>query len=315
MRATEPVLVATHELCGGHEPPPGHPERPERLRAAIAGAAVAGAEALPVSLDEAAVLKALARVHDPGLAERLQRACEHPPGVFDSEDNPVSRGTYSAALAAAASAIAAAGAAAAAAAATVWVPVRPPGHHALRDRAMGFCYFNNAAVAAEELLARGCGPVAIVDFDVHHGNGTQAHFWERDDVYLLSLHRYPFFPGSGAGDEVGAGKGRGFTRNFPLAAGAGDEIYREALAAGLEELTAVFAPSSWVVSAGFDAHREDPLGGMSVSDEGFGTIGRLLRDAAGKSPLVAVLEGGYDPKALQRSVRTFIKGVAGVVGP
>ena len=315
MRATAPILVATHELCGGHEPPPGHPERPERLRAAIAGAAVAGAEALPVPLDEAAVLAALARVHAPGFAGRLQRACEHPPGIFNSEDNPVSLGTYSAALAAAASAIAAAGAAAAGAAATVWVPVRPPGHHALRDRAMGFCFFNNAAVAAEELLARGCGPVAIVDFDVHHGNGTQAHFWERDDVYVLSLHRYPFFPGTGAGDEVGAGKGRGFTRNFPLASGAGDEIYGEALAAGLDELAAVFEPSSWVVSAGFDAHRQDPLGGMNVSDEGFGMIGRLLRDAAGKSPLVAVLEGGYDPKALYRSVRTFIAGVSGGVGP
>ncbi len=315
MRATAPVLVATHPLCGGHVPPPGHPDRPERLRAAIAGAAAAGAEALEVPLDETAVLAALARVHTPGLVDRLRRTCEHPPAIVDSEDNPVSRGTYSAALAAAASAIAAAGAAAAGGAATVWVPVRPPGHHALRDRAMGFCFFNNAAVAAEELLARGCGPVAIVDFDVHHGNGTQAHFWERDDVYTLSLHRYPFFPGSGAGDEVGAGKGRGFTRNFPLAAGADDAIYLEALTVGLDELAAAFKPSSWVVSAGFDAHREDPLGGMKVSDEGFGAIGRLLRDAAGKSPLVAVLEGGYDLKALQRSVQTFITGVGGSVGP
>jgi acetoin utilization deacetylase AcuC-like enzyme len=315
MRATASVLVATHERCGGHEPPPGHPERPERLRAAITGAATAGAGVLPVSVDEAAVLAALAQVHDPGLAARLQRACEHPPGILDCDDNPVSRGTYRAALAAAASVIAGADAAAAGAAETVWVPVRPPGHHALRDRAMGFCFFNNAAVAAEELLARGCGPVAIVDFDVHHGNGTQAHFWERDDVYFLSLHRYPFYPGSGAGDEVGAGKGRGLTRNFPLAAGAGDEIFCDALAAGLDELVAVFAPSSWVVSAGFDAHRDDPLGGMNVSDEGFGTIGRLLRQAAGKSPLLAVLEGGYDLKALQRSVQTFIRGVAGSVGP
>jgi acetoin utilization deacetylase AcuC-like enzyme len=180
---------------------------------------------------------------------------------------------------------------------------------------MGFCFFNNAAGAAEELLARGCGPVAIVDFDVHHGNGTQAHFWERNDVSVLSLHRYPFFPGSGAGDEVGVGKGRGCTRNFPLAAGAGDEIYADALAAGLDELAAVCAPSSWVVSAGFDAHHDDPLGGMNVSDEGFGRIGRLLRDAAGKSPVVAVLEGGYDPKALYRSVRTFITGVRGSARP
>ncbi|MDD5562234.1 MAG: histone deacetylase [Thermoanaerobaculaceae bacterium] len=313
MRATARLLVATNELCGGHRPPPGHPDRPERLRAAVAGAAAAGAEALAAPLDEAAALAAIARVHAPALADRLRRACEHPPGPFDSDDNPVSRGTYSAALAAAAAAVVAAGAVATGG--TAWVPVRPPGHHALRDRAMGFCFFNNAAVAAEELLARGCGPVAIVDFDVHHGNGTQAHFWERDDAFFLSIHRYPFFPGSGAGDEVGAGRGRGFTRNVPLAAGADDAVYREALEMGLEELGRVLRPAAWVVSAGFDAHREDPLGGMNVSDEGFGTLGRLLRAAAGKSPLVAVLEGGYSLEALYRSVRAFTLGVAGGAGP
>ena len=315
MRATTPLLVATHERCAAHEPPPGHPDRPERLRAALTGAAAAGAEPLLVPLVEKDVLAGIVRVHDPRMPERLRRACEHPPAIFDSDDNPVSRGTYGAALAAAGAAIAAAAAAAEGSAGAIWVPVRPPGHHALRDRAMGFCFFNNAAIAAEELLARGCGPVAIVDFDVHHGNGTQAHFWERDDVFFLSLHRYPFFPGSGGGDEVGAGRGRSFTRNIPLAAGADDTVYREALAMGLEDATRALRPAAWVVSAGFDAHRDDPLGGMQVTEEGFRAIGALLREAAGKSAVVAVLEGGYDLKALYRSVQTFTAGVSGGGGP
>jgi len=313
MRATAPLLVATHEHCADHRPPAGHPERPERLRAAIAAAAVAGAQAVPVTVVEGEVLAALSRVHDRGLAARLKDACAHAPATLDTEDNPVSQGSYDAAVAAVASAMAAAEAAASGSGTTVWVPVRPPGHHALRDRAMGFCFFNNAVVAAEELLARGCGPIALVDFDVHHGNGSQAHFWERDDVYVLSLHRYPFYPGSGTADEVGAGRGRLFTRNFPLAAGADDDVYCEALAAGLEELLSVVRPAAWVVSAGFDAHRDDPLGGMNVSDAGYGQIGRLLRQSLGASPVVAVLEGGYDLAALFRSVRTFITEVSGGV--
>ncbi len=313
MRATWSSAIATHRDCLEHTPFPGHPERPERLAAAIAGASGLEASLVPVVVDESRVLRGIAAVHDPGLPARLKVACESAPSLFDTDDNPISGGTYRAALAAAACALAAAEAAADGTATRIWVPVRPPGHHALRERAMGFCFFNNAAIAAEELLARGVGPVAIVDFDVHHGNGTQAHFWERDDTYFLSVHRYPFYPGSGAGDETGAGAGRGFTRNFPLAAGAGDATYRDAVAFGLEELLATLRPAAWVVSAGFDAHREDPLGGMEVTDAGFGAIGGLLCDAAGKSPVVAVLEGGYALKALSGSVRTFVSTLAGGV--
>ncbi len=312
MRATESPLLATHVDCSAHTTPAGYPERAERLPAAVAGAVAAGATALPVEVDEEAVLGAIERVHAPGYAGRLRAACETAPAIFDTQDNPISKGSYAAALAAAAASVTAAAAAADGAATTIWVPVRPPGHHALRDRAMGFCFFNNAAIAAEELLARGCGPVAIVDFDVHHGNGTQAHFWERGDVYFLSVHRYPYYPGTGGGDEVGAGDGLGLTRNFPLAAGAGDAVFADAVSAGLDELLGRLRPASWVVSAGFDAHRSDPLGGLDLSDEGFRTIGRALRGAAAGSPVVAVLEGGYDLKALFRSVREFITGVSGV---
>jgi acetoin utilization deacetylase AcuC-like enzyme len=309
MRATAPVLVATHEQCREHRPFAGHPERPERLDAALEGAKLAGAARLDVAVDEEAVLAAVGRVHDGDLPRRLREACTHAPSIFDSQDNPISAGSYGAAIAAVACSLAAVDAVLRGAE-RVFVPVRPPGHHALRDKAMGFCFFNNVAVAAEELLVRSVGPVAIVDFDVHHGNGTQAHFWERSDAFYLSVHRYPFYPGSGAADEVGGALGQGFNRNFPLAAGADDAIYAGALAAGIEEIREVMAPKAWLVSAGFDAHREDPLGGMRVSDEGYAAIGAMLDEARGESPLIAVLEGGYSLEALRRSVQAFVSGFA-----
>ena len=304
---------ATHPECLEHEPFPGHPERPRRLAAALAGARLAGAKAMPVEVDEGGVLEAVALVHDPSLADRLRAACRQAPRTFDCEDNPVSAGTYRAAIAAVAVCLTAADRVAAGSARKVFAAVRPPGHHARRDRAMGFCFFNNAAITAEALLARGISPVAVVDFDVHHGNGTQEHFYARDDVFYLSLHGFPAYPGSGAGDETGSGKGAGFTRNLPLAERAGDEIYCEALVTGVTDVLAAMTPAAWVVSAGFDAHREDPLGGMNVSDEGFREIGRLLAGMSGGSPVLALLEGGYDLKALERSVAAFLSGLSGHV--
>jgi acetoin utilization deacetylase AcuC-like enzyme len=309
MRATTPLLVAAHEDCWAHRPFPGHPERPERLRAALEGAASAGAADVVVEIDEDRVLSALGRVHDGVLARRLREACTAAPAIFDCPDNPISEGSYRAALAAVACSLTAVDAVVQEEAMGVFVSARPPGHHAERDRAMGFCFFNNVAIAAEELLARSLGPVAIVDFDVHHGNGTQAHFWERDDVFYLSVHHYPFYPGSGGADETGAGRGRGFTRNFPLAGAADDAVFTGAVAAGLEEIMSTTVPRAWLVSAGFDAHREDPLGGMAVSDEGFAAIGTMLGQARGKSPLIAVLEGGYSLEALRRSVKAFLEGL------
>lgn len=312
MTATSPLLAFGHEECAGHRPIWGHPERPERLPAVMEGARRAGAQEVEVNVGDARALAAVAQVHDPALAERLDRACRGAtPATFDCADNSISAGTYRAALAAVCATLAGVDAVLSRRAHAAWVGVRPPGHHALRERAMGFCFFNNAAIAAEELRARGAASVAVVDFDLHHGNGTQDHFFARRDVFYLSVHRYPFYPGSGAGDEIGAGEGRGFTRNFPLAAGAGDDVYVAALEAGIEDVMRITQPDAWVVSAGFDAHAADPLGGMGLSSLGFEQMGRLLREASSGRPIVAVLEGGYHLSALVESVHAFLVGLVG----
>jgi acetoin utilization deacetylase AcuC-like enzyme len=186
--------------------------------------------------------------------------------------------------------------------------VRPPGHHAERSRAMGFCLFNNVAVAAAQAHALGAAKVAIVDYDVHHGNSTQWMFYDDPSVLFVSSHQFPFYPGTGAASEVGRGEGAGKTVNLPLEAGAGDAdydlIYRE-VASLLEE----FQPQLLLVSAGFDAHEDDPLGGMRVTTDGFGGItARLLlsADAVCDGRMVLVTEGGYDTRALAQCCQRVI---------
>lgn len=311
MTATS-LLAFSHPECADHRPIWGHPERPERLEAVMAGARRAGAKEGETSIDVTRALAAVARVHDPGLAHRLEEACGGAtPAMFDCADNPISTGTYRAALAAVSATLAGVDAVVEQRARLAWVGVRPPGHHALRARAMGFCFFNNAAIAAEELRARGAQSVAVVDFDVHHGNGTQDHFYARRDVFFLSVHRFPFYPGSGGADEIGIGEGVGRTRNLPLAAGADDDIYVAALEVGVEDVMRVTSPDAWVVSAGFDAHAADPLGGMALTPSGFERIGRLLCEASAGKPVVAVLEGGYHLTALVESVHAFLSGLVG----
>lgn len=189
--------------------------------------------------------------------------------------------------------------------------VRPPGHHAEKGAAMGFCFFNNIAIGAE-YARRICGleRIAIIDFDVHHGNGTQHAFYERDDVFFTSLHRLPFYPGTGAANETGAGRGKGTTLNIPMEEGAGDDDYKKAFDRHIVPAVLRFEPQLILVSAGYDAHANDPLGGMRMTPDGFKWIARTIADLAGECSqgrVVYALEGGYDLKALRESVEATLE--------
>ncbi len=193
----------------------------------------------------------------------------------------------------------------------VFVFPRPPGHHACRAQGMGFCLFNNVAIAARHAIDRhGLFRVAIVDWDVHHGNGTQSIFQETDQVLYASLHQWPLYPGTGRAQESGVRYGFGYTLNIPLTAGAGDDVYLEAIDEIIIPKLRMFRPELILVSAGFDAHEGDPLASMSVTTEGFAKMAARLRDEADQlcdGRLVAILEGGYNPDALAESVEAVIR--------
>jgi acetoin utilization deacetylase AcuC-like enzyme len=258
----------------------------------------------------------LVRVHAPAYVDSLAatagRAASFDPDTYTS---PAS---YEVALLAAGAACLAVDAALDSGGAAAAL-VRPPGHHAERDRAMGFCLLNNAAVAAayaraERRLAR----VAIVDFDVHHGNGTQWMFYNDPTVLYLSLHQYPFYPGTGSAAEMGAGGGAGFTVNIPLEAGATDADYDHAFRSLILPLLEKFEPELLIASAGYDAHHRDPLAGMRVSTEGFAAMAAHLRDVAERrcgGRTVIVVEGGYDLPALADGLEVTFEAFNGTPRP
>ena len=196
--------------------------------------------------------------------------------------------------------------------------IRPPGHHATPDRAMGFCLFNNIAIAAARLLAEGYERVAIIDWDVHHGNGTQAAFYDEPRVLFVSLHQWPHYPGSGFFTECGEGAGEGCTVNLPLPSGSTDADYAQAFEAVVEPVVRQFAPQAILVSAGEDIHRDDPLGSMLVTEAGFADMAlrcvRLAREFS-EGRLAFVLEGGYDRDATARAVEAILRAVADETAP
>jgi acetoin utilization deacetylase AcuC-like enzyme len=310
------IQIFTDPTCLGHQAPPGYPERPDRLSSVLAHLRERGWPApeeggLPLET----VREAVAALHDEAYVARFERAAARGDSLLDSADNPLSGGTWEAAWAAARVTLAAADWVAGESGRAAFAAVRPPGHHAERSVAMGFCFFNNAAVAAEHLRRHhGASRVAVFDFDVHHGNGTQHLFEERADVFYASTHQYPFYPGTGAAGERGIGAGEGYTLNVPLPAGTGDERYGEVIREQVLPALRRFAPDVLILSAGFDAWQNDPLGGMRVTEEGFRSWGGWLRDLAAEvcgGRVLAVLEGGYDLRSLPRLVEAHLEGLAG----
>lgn len=281
-----------------------HPERPERLHEIERALRRTGL------LDRCAVHPApradeaaLETNHDPAYVRRVAQVAAHGGGYLDA-DTPVGPRSYEVACHAAGAALAAVEAAANGR--TAFALVRPPGHHALADHGMGFCLFNNVALAARRALTLpGIQRVAIVDFDVHHGNGTQDAFYEDPRVYFSSLHQFPWYPGTGHERETGRGPGAGTTLNVPLPAGSGDGAFAQVRRQLLEPALRRFRPDMLLVSAGYDAHWRDPLAHLAVSISGFAAMVAHLRDLAAElcgGRLMLTLEGGYDLAALAGAV-------------
>ena len=291
-----------------HVPPHGHPERVERghvMRAVVDAWREGGGTVLePV----AAARADIERVHAPGYVDRLA-AVAGSPAALDL-DTYMSPGSWEAAQLAAGAAIAAVDRVLdVPPPAAAFALVRPPGHHALRDRAMGFCLLNNVAIAVAHALTRGLTRIAVVDYDVHHGNGTQWAFYDDPRVLVISAHQYPFYPQTGSAGECGVRAGEGFTVNLPLSAGATDADYLLLMDQVVEPILDAFAPELLVLDVGFDAHDLDPLASMRLSTAGFAAIAARLRAAAIRScggRVVLATEGGYHLGALRDSLLATI---------
>jgi acetoin utilization deacetylase AcuC-like enzyme len=307
------LTLFTSPIFADHLTPPGHPERVERFEVMQAVTAEFRKKGIAVEEPRAATDAEISRVHAAEhitlIRETAGRAVALDPDTFTS---PRTWDVVRMAAGAAVSAVdhvleKGAGARA-------FALVRPPGHHAEHAKAMGFCFFNSIAIAAAHARARGLARVGIVDFDVHHGNGTQWSFYDDPAVLFVSSHQYPYYPGTGAAGDIGSGAGAGFTVNLPLSAGATDADYEIAYTGLALPVLRQFRPELVLISAGFDAHMDDPLAGMRLTSAYFGRLTRAIADVAdatAQGRIVAVTEGGYDLVGLATSLRASIGALAG----
>jgi acetoin utilization deacetylase AcuC-like enzyme len=312
MPKPKPTLILTDPRFLGHEAGIGHPESPARLRAILDDLKHAPPDGVVFEGPRAATTAEIDAVHRRAHREHLESLAGK--RVRLDPDTAMTEGSWQAAALAAGAAVGAVEAVWSGRAANAFALVRPPGHHAEAGRAMGFCLLNNAAIAAEAARRLGAARVLVLDWDVHHGNGTQHIFEARDDVMYMSSHQWPFYPGTGASGEIGTGAGRGFTVNCPLPAGQGDADYGVAFHDLFLPAARAFAPDLVLVSAGFDPHERDPLADMRVTERGFAAMATAMADLAREAcggKLVLLLEGGYDLAALAHSTRACLEVLGG----
>ncbi|HEX2384717.1 MAG TPA: histone deacetylase [Acidimicrobiales bacterium] len=304
------VLFLTHARYLDHVAGARHPERPARLEAVFEGVRRAGVGDALVAIDpRPATRDELELIHPAAYLDAVQRFCSAGGGRIDP-DTGASPDSYDVAVLAAGAGLTAVEQLDAGMGTSAFCAVRPPGHHALANRSMGFCLLNNVAVTAAALAQRG-ERVLIVDFDAHHGNGTQDVFYADARVLYVSMHEWPLYPGTGDLDEIGSGEGRGSTVNFPLPAGATGDVYLSAIDEVVGPLAETWQPNWLLLSAGFDAHRCDPLTGLGLSSGDFGDITARLSRLVDPGRVVAFLEGGYDLDALADSTAACLGALAG----
>ncbi len=310
------ISIYTNPIFHKHDTGVGHPETATRLDAALAGVVRAGlaGRITRETAEHRDTNRLIAKVHSTDYQRSIDEASQSGMRLFHSIDNPMSSQTFAAARTAVGTALTAAEEMMQSEAGRAFVIARPPGHHAERLKAMGFCFFNTIACVAEWIREQpGIDRVFIFDFDVHHGNGTQSLFWDRDDVFYLSMHRFPFYPGTGAASEIGSGAGRGTTMNIPLERGLGDAAYLRGVEDVVVRAIDAYQPQAILLSSGFDAHRRDPLGGMRVTERAYGEITTRIVEAAARHSggrVLSLLEGGYDMEGLAASVAEHVNALA-----
>jgi acetoin utilization deacetylase AcuC-like enzyme len=306
----QPIAVFSAAELDEHVEPAGHPERRRRLDASLAGIPAAGLNDAVRSVEpRLATVEEIERVHAAGYVQRVEAFCADGGGQLDP-DTYAAAGSWITARRAAGAVLDAVEALDNGACDVAFAASRPPGHHAVADRAMGFCLFNNVAVAAASLVARG-ERVAIVDWDVHHGNGTQDIFYDEPDVLYVSTHESPLYPGTGRADETGGEQAPFTNLNLPVPGGTRGDVFREMFDEVVAPVVERFAPTWLIVSAGFDAHRNDPLAGLELSSADYADLAVRLQRLVPARRMVVALEGGYDFDALSLSTGATLSALVG----